>query len=78
MFANKPVFGGLFYGDQIVTAGADRLISFWDKKSGRRLKTLTGHQAEINGLDISNNLMMTSDVDGITKFWDLNTFIITA
>lgn len=72
-FADKPVFGGMLYGDQLVTAGADRKVNFWDKKTGRKSKELKGHQAEINGLDISNNLMMTSDVDGVTKFWDLST-----
>lgn len=71
MFADKPVFGGLMVDDKVLTAGADRMVSFWDKESGRLISTLSGHQAEINGLDISGNLMMTSDVDGVTKFWDL-------
>ncbi|MEP1033399.1 caspase family protein [Ekhidna sp.] len=71
MFAGKPVFGGVLYGDHIVTAGADRVVSFWDKNSGKKISTLAGHQGEINGLSIAQNLMMTSDVDGVTKFWDL-------
>ncbi len=70
-FAEKSVFGASVIGDQIITAGADRLISFWDKNSGKKVAVLAGHQAEINGLNISNNLLMTSDVDGVTKFWDL-------
>ena len=71
-FSKRPVFGGIIRGDQIITAGADRLVSFWNKGSGRLVSTLSGHQAEINGIDIKDNLMMTSDVDGVTKFWDLS------
>ncbi|MEO9484437.1 MAG: caspase family protein [Ekhidna sp.] len=72
MFSGKPVFEGLINGDEIVTVGADRLVSFWDRNTGSRNSMLEGHQAEINGLDISDNLMMTSDVDGVTKFWELS------
>ena len=70
-FTDKPVFSGKLYGQQIAIAGADRKISFLDRKTGQLKATLSGHQAEINGLDISGNLMMTSDIDGVTKFWDL-------
>lgn len=71
-FSDRPVFGGVMLDDQMVTAGADRKVSFWDKRSGKQIGTLGGHQAEINGLEIKENLMMTSDVDGVTKFWNLN------
>ncbi|WP_462250526.1 caspase family protein [Ekhidna sp.] len=72
IYANKPVFKGLIVDDQIISVGADRMINFWDKSSGEIKNSLSGHQAAINGVDIANNLMMTSDVDGVTKFWDLD------
>ncbi len=72
MNAGKPVFGGVMLDNQIVTAGSDRKVSFWDKSTGKLIQSLKGHQAEINGIDISGDLMMTSDVDGVTKFWDLS------
>ncbi|WP_420315792.1 caspase family protein [Ekhidna sp.] len=68
----KSVFGVASYNDQLLTVGADRLVHFWNKQTGEKTASLEGHQAEINGIDISDNLMMTADVDGVTKFWDLN------
>lgn len=70
--AGKPLFDGLTLENQVVTVGADRAITFWNKETGDKSMTLLGHQAEINGLEISENLMMSSDVDGVTKFWDLD------
>lgn len=69
--AKKPVFEIQMLNDQIVSVGADRMVTFWDKETDKIVNVLEGHQAEINGLDIQDNLMMTSDVDGVTKFWDL-------
>ncbi|WP_421762696.1 caspase family protein [Ekhidna sp.] len=69
--SGKPVFDALIVVDQIISVGADRSINFWDKASGKRIESLAGHQAEINGIEVANNLMMTTDVDGVSKFWDL-------
>lgn len=74
ILTDKPVFGVTRFNDQIVSAGADRNVHFWDKSTGKKLRSLEGHQAEINGLAIDGTLMMTSDVDGVTKFWDIKTF----
>ncbi|MEO1253262.1 MAG: caspase family protein [Bacteroidota bacterium] len=68
---NKPVFEAHMLGDQLISAGADRQITFWDLKNEKVISKLRGHQAEINGLQIDGNLIMSTDVDGITKFWDL-------
>lgn len=72
MFDEKPVFGGEFYNDQLITVGANRQLKFWNKTLGKAQESLSGHLAEINGLDISGNLLMTSDVDGVTKFWNID------
>ncbi|MEM7299011.1 MAG: WD40 repeat domain-containing protein, partial [Bacteroidota bacterium] len=65
-----PVFSTKWNNNQIISAGADRNLRFWSKQ-GTEQKQLVGHQAEINGIEIDGNLMITSDVDGVTKFWDL-------
>ncbi len=68
---DKPCFSALFSGERIITAGADRMITFWDK-TGKKQLTLSGHQAEINGLQLNGKILVSSDVDGVTKFWDLS------
>lgn len=70
--SDKSVFSALMKEDQIISVGADRMVTFWDRNSSEIIKQLDGHQAEINGLDIRDNLMMTTDVDGVTKFWSLS------
>ncbi|WP_420575442.1 caspase family protein [Ekhidna sp.] len=67
----KPVFGIALYKELLVSVGADRKITFWNKDTGGFVRSLGGHQAEINGVDIQEDLMLTADVDGVTKFWDL-------
>ncbi|MEQ9406052.1 MAG: caspase family protein [Cyclobacteriaceae bacterium] len=67
----QPCFSALLSEEHILTAGADREISFWNRKNGEKEAVLQGHQAEINGLQVSGNLMISSDIDGVTKFWSL-------
>ena len=71
MDGERPVFGVAPYKDYLISVGADRKVTFWNKSKGTFIRSLKGHQAEINGLDIQQDLMITSDVDGVTKFWDL-------
>ena len=40
-------------GRSLVAGGKDRAIRFWDISSGRLLRTLTGHQAEVIALALS-------------------------
>ncbi|MEQ9466412.1 MAG: caspase family protein [Ekhidna sp.] len=70
--SDKPVFSALLKEVQIISVGADRLVTIWDRNTSGIINQLDGHQAEINGLDIRDNLMMTTDVDGVTKFWDFD------
>ena len=69
--SGKPVFAARKVKNQLISVGADRSISYWDVNTAKVSKKLEGHQAEINGLQIDGNLMMSADVDGVTKFWDL-------
>ncbi len=67
-----PVFGASWVGNEIVTAGSDRSIHFWDAK-GKLVQSLDGHQAEITGLEVDGKILMTTDVDGVTRLWDIST-----
>ena len=67
----SSVFATRFLNDQIVSVGSDRNLIFWDK-NGKKVESIEAHQAEVIGLQINENVLMTSDVDGVTKFWDLS------
>jgi len=66
------VFAARWVNDQVVGVGADRKLHFWDQ-NGTEVKAHEAHQAEITGLEVAGNVLMTSDVDGVTKFWNLST-----
>ncbi len=68
----SPVFASVFINNEIVSVGADRQLRFWDE-NGQVRKSIEAHRAEITGLQIQDNVLMTSDVDGVTKFWNLST-----
>lgn len=69
--SGRPVFEVETLQNEIVSVGANRKVTFWNRTTGEISNTLVGHQAEINGVEISGDLMMTADVDGVTKFWNL-------
>ncbi|MBX2914194.1 MAG: caspase family protein [Cyclobacteriaceae bacterium] len=58
----------------IYSAGADRIIRFWDL-SGKVIKTFGGHVAEITSLILTpdEKMLISHSLDGVTKFWDLGT-----
>lgn len=70
---DRPCYSAKNLKGTIVTAGADGVIGLWDKKSGVNTGELGRHSAEINGLQISGKLLSSTDVDGVTKFWNLET-----
>lgn len=68
----KAVFSAVGFNDLILFAGADRAIHLWNRNTGKLETSLKGHQAEINGLQVEGTRLVSSDVDGTTKFWDLS------
>lgn len=60
---------------ELITGGSNRVIHIWDSYSGILLNELHGHQAEITSLNKSadNKLLVSGDLDGVIKFWDLET-----
>ncbi|MEM6642576.1 MAG: caspase family protein [Bacteroidota bacterium] len=69
---SSPIFAATQWNQQTLGVGADRKLRYWDR-AGVNLATVQAHQAEITGLQIKGDLMMTTDVDGVTKFWNPST-----
>lgn len=57
----------------IYTASIDRSVRVWDKSSGELIKTLSGHKGSISKMKVSENenQVVTVDLKGIIKFWDV-------
>lgn len=68
---DQPCFAAKRAKDGILTAGASGVVSVWDE-TGKKMRDLGRHSAEINGLQLSGNLLSSTDVDGVTKFWNLS------
>lgn len=68
---DRPCFAAKYLDERIVSAGADGIITIWDRKTGQKIEELGRHEAEINGLQVSGNMLSSTDVDGVTKFWDI-------
>ncbi|RLT20861.1 MAG: hypothetical protein DWI28_00430 [Planctomycetota bacterium] len=60
-------------GKKIVSAGKDKEITIWtsDDKLDRTL--LQGEMSNIVGMDIKNNEIIASNIEGIIKHWDFKT-----
>jgi WD40 repeat protein len=54
----------------IYSAGADRVIRFWDVNTGKVLKNYEGHVAEITSLILTpdEKMLISHSLDGVTKF----------
>lgn len=63
-----------FAKNRIYSASIDRSIRVWDKENGRLLNSLTGHKATVNKIKInsSETQMVSTDLKGGIKFWDIN------
>jgi WD40 repeat protein len=59
-------------GDQVVTAGWDRLACVWDTQTGQLLHQLTGHDDELTHASVhpSARLVVTSSKDSTFRLWD--------
>lgn len=58
---------------QVITAGADKVIRLWDQSLTTVERTFVGHSNEVTSLTLSadGKRLYSLDIDGITKVWDL-------
>lgn len=74
---NEPLYAASISPDKkfLLTGGADRQIRFWNLETGLMEKTLQGHLAGITNIIFTPNgkRLISTDLDGVTKFWDLAT-----
>mmetsp|Transcript_22139 Transcript_22139/g.36672 ORF Transcript_22139/g.36672 Transcript_22139/m.36672 type:complete len:608 (+) Transcript_22139:46-1869(+) len=80
---NNSLFASTFFKavtyfpdeSQILTAGTDRKLSYWDAYDGSAIRVLEGSEAEINALDISSGrggqtFFVSGGADKSVKIWD--------
>lgn len=65
-----------FCKNLIITAGVDRSLRIWDRKSGELLKTFWEHEGKISKIVCSSdqNQAVTIDLRGGIKFWHVTDF----
>jgi WD40 repeat protein len=56
----------------VVLGDSDGSIHLWNRKEGRAIKSFTGHEDDVDRIDISpsGELMVTASWDGTAKLWD--------
>lgn len=60
-------------GRVAVSASADNTLKVWDTKNGRELRTLAGHQVDVDGVAVSadGHLAVSVAFDNTLKVWDV-------
>ncbi len=66
-------------GQRVAAAGKDQVIRIWDRKQGRLIKTLVGHQNSVTKIFFTadNHGLISSGNDGSIHQWDLKSGAIT-
>jgi WD40 repeat protein len=59
-------------GRLLATVGRDTTARVWDSATGQQLRTLTGHDAEVEGVAFSpdGRLLATASDDRTARVWD--------
>jgi WD40 repeat protein/serine/threonine protein kinase len=62
-------------GTKLATSGADHLVRLWDARTGKQLRTYTGHSRPCNDVAFSphGRRLATASDDGSVKVWDVAT-----
>ena len=62
-------------GATLATAGYDRIIQLWDRKTGKLLRTLEGHNGPVHDIAFSpdGEVIVSAGGDSSVKLWNTNT-----
>jgi F-box and WD-40 domain protein 1/11 len=55
----------------IISCSKDATINVWDRKTFRKVRTLTGHRGPVNAVQLRGNLLVSASGDGVAKLWNL-------
>jgi WD40 repeat protein len=60
-------------GKTIISAGADRMIRFWEASSGKQVRQLSGHTSAIHSLTLSpdGKTLASAGTDETIRLWDV-------
>jgi len=61
----------LIHEGQLISATPNHTIKVWDLKSGKEMRTFTGHRDCISHILIDQNLLISASRDHMIKIWDL-------
>ena len=59
--------------EQVVTAGADGIVRFWDARSGQLLRTIGAHSGSVNAIAFhpDGKRLITVGADSYVRIWDV-------
>ena len=68
---NAGVLDICFDDKHIISCSKDTSICLWDRKTGERLRRMTGHRGPVNAVQLRGNLIVSASGDGVAKLWNL-------
>lgn len=60
-----------FDRDHIVSCSKDTTIFLWNRRTGERLRQLSGHRGPVNAVQLRGGLIVSASGDGVAKLWNL-------
>ena len=55
----------------IVSCSKDTTVCVWGRRTGERLRQMTGHRGPVNAVRLRGNLIVSASGDGVARLWNL-------